>query len=90
VSPDYSHIPPQVWGITGGWIIELTHYHTHMILTYNVEARILAVADAYIAMISDRPYRHAMSTAEAVKTLRGQAGKQWDPLVVTALLHVLK
>jgi HD-GYP domain-containing protein (c-di-GMP phosphodiesterase class II) len=55
-----------------------------------VEARILAVADAYIAMISERPYRHAMSSEEAVKTLRGQAGKQWDPLIVTALLHVLK
>ncbi|MFA5054561.1 MAG: HD domain-containing phosphohydrolase [Dehalococcoidia bacterium] len=55
-----------------------------------VEARILAVADAYIAMISERPYRHAMSSDEAVKTLRGQAGKQWDPLIVTALLHILK
>jgi HD-GYP domain-containing protein (c-di-GMP phosphodiesterase class II) len=55
-----------------------------------VESRILAVADAYIAMISDRPYRHAMSSEEAVKTLRGQAGKQWDPLIVIALLHVLK
>jgi HD-GYP domain-containing protein (c-di-GMP phosphodiesterase class II) len=55
-----------------------------------IEARILAVADAYIAMISERPYRHAMSSDEAVKTLRGQAGKQWDPLIVTALLHVLK
>jgi HD-GYP domain-containing protein (c-di-GMP phosphodiesterase class II) len=55
-----------------------------------VEARLLAVADAYIAMISDRPYRHAMSTEEAIKTLRGEAGKRWDPLIVTALLHVLK
>jgi len=55
-----------------------------------VEARILSVADAYIAMISERSYRHAMNSEEAVKTLRGQAGKQWDPLIVTALLHVLK
>jgi len=55
-----------------------------------IEARILAVADAYIAMISERPYRHAMSSEEAVKTLRGQAGKQWDPLIVTALLHMIK
>lgn len=55
-----------------------------------VEARILAVTDSYIAMISERPYRHAMSSEEAVKTLRGQAGKQWDPLIVTALLYVLK
>jgi HD-GYP domain-containing protein (c-di-GMP phosphodiesterase class II) len=55
-----------------------------------LEARILAVADAYIAMISERPYRHAMSSDEAVKALRGQAGKQWDPLIVTALLHILK
>jgi HD-GYP domain-containing protein (c-di-GMP phosphodiesterase class II) len=54
-----------------------------------IEARVLAVADAYIAMISERPYRHAMSSEEAVKTLRSQAGKQWDPLIVTALLHVL-
>ena len=55
-----------------------------------VEARILAVADAYIAMISERPYRHAMSSEEAVKTLKGQAGKQWDAMIITALLHVLK
>jgi len=54
-----------------------------------IEARILAVADAYVAMISERPYRHAMSNDEAVKTLRDQAGKQWDPMIVTALLHVL-
>lgn len=55
-----------------------------------IEARILAVADAYIAMISDRPYRNAMSSGEAIKIIRGQAGKQWDPLVVTALLHTIK
>ena len=55
-----------------------------------VEARILAVADAYIAMISERPYRHAMSSAEALKTLKDHTGKQWDPMIITVLLHVLK
>ena len=50
-------------------------------------ARILAVADAYDAMTSDRPYRAAMTSEEAIETLKQGAGTQWDPAVVEAFLR---
>jgi hypothetical protein len=52
-------------------------------------ARILAVADAYDAMTSARPYRQALSPEEARETLRQGAGQQWDARVVAALLDYL-
>ena len=54
-----------------------------------IEARILAVADAYEAMTADRPYRTALARAEAEAELRDGAGSQFDPDVVDALLTVL-
>jgi diguanylate cyclase (GGDEF)-like protein/putative nucleotidyltransferase with HDIG domain len=53
------------------------------------EARILAVADAYEAMTSDRVYRPAIGDEAARGELRRGAGSQFDPLVVQALLAVL-
>jgi HAMP domain-containing protein len=52
-------------------------------------ARILAVADAYDAMISDRPYRKGMAPERAVRIIREEAGRQFDPVVVRAFLEVL-
>jgi diguanylate cyclase (GGDEF)-like protein/putative nucleotidyltransferase with HDIG domain len=54
-----------------------------------LEARILAVADAYEAMTSDRAYRPAIGQAAARAELRRCAGSQFDPDVVDALLAVL-
>ncbi len=54
-----------------------------------VEARILAVADAFDAMTSDRPYRNALPVAEAVRRLRAGAGSQFDPACVDALVRGL-
>jgi HD-GYP domain-containing protein (c-di-GMP phosphodiesterase class II) len=51
-----------------------------------LEARILAVADAYEAMTSARPYRAAMSNEDAAAELRRCAGTQFDDEVVEALL----
>jgi putative nucleotidyltransferase with HDIG domain len=50
-----------------------------------LEARIVAVVDAFDAMISDRPYRLRMSVEGARQKLRECAGTQFDPEVVTAL-----
>ncbi len=54
-----------------------------------VEARVVAVADAYSAMTAERPYRRSRTTAEALSELRAGAGRQHDPLVVEALGRVL-
>ena len=51
-------------------------------------ARIIAVADAYSAMTSDRPYREAMSDAAARTELARCAGTQFDSAVVSALDEV--
>lgn len=45
-------------------------------------ARIVAIADAYDAMLSDRPYRKAIGHEAAVAELRAQAGTQFDPELV--------
>jgi len=52
-----------------------------------LEARVLAVADAYEAMTSDRVYRPALDTARAREELRRGAGSQFDPGVVRAFLE---
>ena len=54
----------------------------------SIEARIIAVADAWTAMLADRPYRQALPHEQAVEELRRGAGSQFDPDVVTALLGV--
>ena len=48
-------------------------------------SRIIAVADAYCAMTSDRPYRKAMPVEKAVEIMKEEAGTKWDPVVVEAL-----
>jgi putative nucleotidyltransferase with HDIG domain len=52
-------------------------------------ARILAIADAFDAMISDRPYRSAMSMTKIVEEIKRCAGTQFDPIVVTAFLNTV-
>jgi HD-GYP domain-containing protein (c-di-GMP phosphodiesterase class II) len=54
-----------------------------------IGARIILAADAYHAMTSDRPYRTAMSHAEAMEELTKGAGTQFDPSVVEALVGAL-
>ncbi len=48
-------------------------------------SRIIAAADAYCAMTSDRPYRKAMPVEKALEIMKEEAGKKWDPVVVQAL-----
>ncbi len=53
-----------------------------------LEARIVAVIDAYTAMTSDRPYRAARNHLEACSELRRCAGSQFDAAVVKAFVSV--
>jgi putative two-component system response regulator len=55
----------------------------------SVEGRILAVADAFDAMLTDRPYRKALSEEYAVSELERCAGSQFDPGVVEAFLEAM-
>jgi HD-GYP domain-containing protein (c-di-GMP phosphodiesterase class II) len=55
-----------------------------------IEARIVAVADTYDALTSDRPYRLACSDAEARRVLLEEAGVRLDPRAVDALLGALE
>ncbi len=52
-------------------------------------ARIIAVADAYDAIVTDRPYRTGRTPLEAVEVIRDAAGKQFDPRVVRAFERVM-
>ena len=50
-------------------------------------ARIIAVCDAFDAMVSDRPYRRALAIGEALRELAQGSGTQFDPAVVSAFLE---
>lgn len=52
-------------------------------------ARIIAVADVYSALTSERPYRPAYSAAEAIEYIMGNADRQFDSEVVAAFLKII-
>ncbi|MGS0764608.1 sensor domain-containing diguanylate cyclase/phosphohydrolase [Syntrophomonas curvata] len=52
--------------------------------------RILAIVDAYDAMINDRPYRHALSPDQAVRELINDRGKRFQPLLVDKFIMYLE
>ncbi|MDD5437009.1 MAG: diguanylate cyclase, partial [Candidatus Omnitrophica bacterium] len=54
-----------------------------------VGARIIAVADVYQALTSNRPYRKAFSKKEAIKIIRKGAGTQFDPNIVDIFLSMI-
>ena len=96
----HSHIGADiVRPIVNEKIVEMIeHHHDH----YNGEglhqviagddiplgARIIAVADAFDAMISDRPYRSALPIKEAIDEVKRCAGTQFDPVVAKAFLKI--
>ncbi len=52
-------------------------------------SRIIAIADAYDSMVSNRAYRDSLSTEEAVKIIQQGAGKQFDPNLVEIFVNIL-
>lgn len=52
-------------------------------------ARIMAVADSFDAMTSDRPYRKALSLEKSIRELKKESGTQFDPEIVKAFLTLL-
>jgi HD-GYP domain-containing protein (c-di-GMP phosphodiesterase class II) len=55
-----------------------------------IEARVIAVADAYDAMTTDRPYRRAMSWESTRAELLAGAGTQWDARVIEAFIAMVE
>jgi diguanylate cyclase (GGDEF)-like protein len=51
-------------------------------------ARILALADGYVALTCDRPYQKARSREDALRELQARAGTRYDPELVEKLIHV--
>ena len=53
-------------------------------------ARIVAIADVYQALISNRPYRKAFTRTKAIRIIKECAGTQFDPRIVNVFLNILK
>lgn len=88
-SPDLVHIADWIlkhheWWDGTGYPLGLAGYDIPL------ECRILAVADAYDAMTSNRPYRQAMPLQDAVDELKRCAGKQFDPILIDQFVEMLE
>ena len=58
--------------------------------TISLDARIVAVCDAFDAMANTRQYRDGMGCDRAIAVLREHAGAQWDAVVVEALVRIIE
>jgi putative two-component system response regulator len=77
----------------------ISHHHDHFdgggldqkIRGKNIPlgARIVALADAYNAMIADRPYRKALSRTDAIEEIRWYSGTQFDPILANAMIGLI-
>jgi putative two-component system response regulator len=54
-----------------------------------LDARIIALVDAFDVMVSDRPYRRGMPVARALAIIEENAGPQWDPSLVERFLRLV-
>lgn len=55
-----------------------------------IGARIIALADVYHALISDRPYRKAFSKPDAIKIIEDGVGKNFDPRIARTFLQIVR
>ncbi|MFV9507058.1 MAG: HD-GYP domain-containing protein [Oscillochloridaceae bacterium umkhey_bin13] len=53
-------------------------------------ARIVAIADAYDAMMTDRPYRRSLGLEETLRRLRAGSGREWDPHLLALFLDLVE
>ena len=65
-------------------------YHPTLGNDIPLEARIIAVADVYDSLTSDRPYRKAMSPFDAKEVITKESGTEFDPQVVDAFLAAFR
>ena len=65
-------------------------YHATKGHAIPLEARVIAVADVYDSLTSDRPYRKAMSPFDAKDIIEKGAGSDFDPMVVEAFLAAFR
>ncbi|ULH18346.1 HD domain-containing protein (plasmid) [Deinococcus sp. KNUC1210] len=86
-------VPPEVLGLIrshherwdgGGYADQLSGEDIPLL------ARIFSVVDVYDALSSERPYKHAWDRTQVIATLRAEAGRQFDPQVVTTFLQMLE
>lgn len=87
-APDLSHIADWIlkhheWWNGNGYPLGLKGKEIPL------ECRILAIADAYDAMVNERPYRHAMPHNEAVEQIRKGAGTQFDEEMVSVFIRTM-
>lgn len=70
-------------------VIPIVHYH-HEKFDKNVPlgAKIIGIADIYLALVSNRPYRNAYSKGDALKIIEENSGKQFDPKIVEVFLKI--
>jgi hypothetical protein len=86
--PDLDHIRPII--LAHHEHFDGTGYPNHLRGSLIPRAsQIIAVADAYEAMTTSRPYRRAVTPAVAIAELRSSAGTQFDPIVVDAFIEEL-
>ena len=55
-----------------------------------VSSQIVLLVDAFYAMTQDRPYRHAMGIDEIIKTIKDEAGKQWNEKLVDDFINLIR
>ena len=53
-------------------------------------ARIIAIADVYHAMVSDRPYRKALSEGKAITLIKENSGTQFDPEIAEIFIKIVQ
>jgi putative two-component system response regulator len=55
-----------------------------------IGARIVAIVDAYDAMMTDRPYRKSLGIEETLRRMREGSGREWDPILLDRFIRMVE